>query len=141
MYSFLNNGTDGTVPKGGVIFDGAGNLYGTTTQGGTYTLGTLFELTPAGGGTWTEQVLHNFGNGTDGAMPYSTLIFDTDGNLYGTTYQGGSYGGGTVFRLNAQGESLLQSFSGADGANPHSRADFRWRRQSLRHDHRWRRFQ
>ena len=118
VYSFVNNGTDGTVPKSGVIFDGAGNLYGTTNQGGTYTLGTLFELTPAGGGTWTEQVLHNFGNGTDGAVPYSTLIFDTAGNLYGTTYQGGSYGGGTVFRFNAQGEVLLQSFSGTDGANP-----------------------
>ncbi len=118
VYSFANNGTDGTVPKAGVIFDAAGNLYGTTTQGGTYNLGALFELTPAGGGTWTEQVLHSFGNGTDGANLYARLIFDTAGNLYGTTYQGGSYGGGTVFRFNAQGEVLLQSFSGTDGAGP-----------------------
>jgi uncharacterized repeat protein (TIGR03803 family) len=118
VYSFANNGTDGTVPKAGVIFDGAGNLYGTTSQGGTYNLGALFELTPAAGGTWTEQVLHSFGNGTDGANLYARLIFDGAGNLYGTTYQGGSYGGGTVFRLNAQGEVLLQSFSGNDGASP-----------------------
>jgi uncharacterized repeat protein (TIGR03803 family) len=118
LYSFANNGTDGTVPKAGVIFDATGNLYGTTSAGGTYTLGILFELTPAGGGTWTERVLHSFGNGTDGANPYAKLIFDTAGNLYGTTYQGGSYGGGTVFRFNAQGEVLLQSFSGGDGAAP-----------------------
>ena len=118
VYSFANNGTDGTVPKAGVTFDAAGNVYGTTYQGGTYNLGALFELTPAAGGTWTEQVLHNFGNGTDGAYPYARLIFDTAGNLYGTTYQGGSYGGGTVFRFNAQGEVLLQNFSGTDGANP-----------------------
>ncbi len=118
VYSFANNGTDGTVPKAAVVLDAAGNLYGTTTQGGAYNLGALFELTPAGGGTWTEQILHNFGNGTDGANPYARLIFDTAGNLFGTTYQGGSYGGGTVFRLNAQGESLLQNFSGNDGSGP-----------------------
>ena len=118
VYSFANNGTDGTSPRAGVIFDATGNLYGTTYAGGTYNLGILFELTPAGGGTWTEQVLHNFGNGTDGSNPYARLIFDTAGNLDGTTYQGGSYGGGTVFRFNAQGEVLLQSFSGTDGASP-----------------------
>ncbi len=118
LYSFANNGTDGTVPRAGVIFDAAGNLYGTAFAGGAYKLGALFELTPAGGGTWTEKVLHSFGNGTDGADPYAMLVFDTAGNLYGTTYQGGSYGGGTVFRFNAQGEVLLHSFSGADGSEP-----------------------
>jgi uncharacterized repeat protein (TIGR03803 family) len=112
------NGTDGRNPIAGLIFDAAGNLYGTTNQGGTSNLGTVFELTPAAGRTWTEQVLHNFGGGTDGAGPQAGLIFDAAGNLYGTTFSGGSYGGGTVFRLNAQGEVLLQSFSGTDGANP-----------------------
>ena len=116
LYNF--NGTGGAIPQAGLIFDAAGNLYGTTFAGGTYNLGTVFELTPAGGGTWTEQVLHNFGNGTDGGGPWAGLIFDAAGNLYGTTRYGGSYGGGTVFRLNAQGETLLYSFSGADGANP-----------------------
>ena len=86
VYSFSGNGTDGTDPKSGVIFDAAGNLYGTTYIGGASSLGTLFELTPAGGGSWTEQVLHSFGNGTDGANPYATPIFDTAGSLYGTTY-------------------------------------------------------
>src|ERR1017187_8224217 len=95
LHSF-GSGTDGAYPYAGLIFDGAGNLYGTTSGGGT-AHGTLFELTPAGGGTWTEQVLHNFGNGTDGAEPLASLIFDGAGNLYGTTSYGGSYGGGGGF--------------------------------------------
>jgi len=114
----FGSGSDGTFPAAGLVLDAAGNLYGTTYEGGTYGLGTAFELTPAGGGTWTEKVLHHFGNGTDGVYPLASLIFDAAGNLYGTTSYGGSYGGGTVFRLNAQGEVLLQNFSGTDGANP-----------------------
>ena len=114
----FSTGTDGSGPQAGLIFDAAGNLYGTTNGGGTYNHGTVFELMPAGGGGWTESVLHSFGSGTDGSGPYGSLIFDGAGNLYGTTYLGGSYGGGTVFRFNAQGEVLLYSFSGADGKNP-----------------------
>ena len=116
LYGF--SGPDGATPQEALIFDAAGNLYSTTFGGGAYNLGTLFELSPAGGGTWTEQALHNFGNGTDGSGPWAGLIFDAAGNLYGTTRYGGSYGGGTVFRFNAHGEVLLQNFSGADGANP-----------------------
>jgi len=78
-----------------LIFDAAGNLYGTTLWGGTYGDGTVFELTPTAGGGWTEQVLYSFGNGTDGADPNATLIFYRAGNLYGTTDLGGTYGGGT----------------------------------------------
>ena len=115
---FNFNGTGGANPQAGLIFDAAGNLYGTTFDGGAYNLGTLFELTPAGGGSWTEKVLHSFGNGTDGSGPWAGLIFDAAGNLYGTTRYGGSYGGGTVFRFSAQSEALLYSFSGADGKNP-----------------------
>ena len=89
LYSF--NGTDGNGPIGGLLFDAAGNLYGTTVGGGTYLAGTAFELTPAGGGTWTEKVLHSFGNGTDGTSPYAGLIFDAAGNLYGTTVNRRSY--------------------------------------------------
>ena len=118
LYSF-GTGTDGMNPYAGVIFDATGHLYGTTFRGGTYGGGTAFELTPAGGGSWTEKITHNFGNGTDGVNPLG-LVFDSAGNLYGATQIGGSYGGGTVFRLNAQGESLLYSFSGADGAMPYS---------------------
>jgi uncharacterized repeat protein (TIGR03803 family) len=103
----FGGGTDGVGPQAGLIFDGAGSLYGTTNGGGTYNHGIAFELMPAGKGTWMEKVLHSFGNGTDGAAPDA-----------GTTFLGGSYGGGTVFRLNAQGETLLFSFSGTDGAGP-----------------------
>ena len=126
LYSF--NYTDGAIPRAGLIFDGAGNLYGTTSGGGTSQYGTVFELTPAAGGTWTEKVLWSFGSGTDGATPYAGLIFDPAGNLYGTTLQGGTHGGtgrgGTVFELTpAAGgtwtEKVLWSFdSGTDGANP-----------------------
>src|ERR1022692_4195406 len=97
LYSFQNNGQDGEVPVSSLIFDKAGNLYGTTYQGGAYNFGTVFELTPASGGGWTETVLHTFGSGTDGGAPYGGLIFDASGNLYGTTQVGGADGYGTVF--------------------------------------------
>src|ERR1017187_5215686 len=99
LHSFDLNGTDGSQPFAGLIFDAAGNLYGTTYGGGTYTYGTVFELTPTAGGSWTETVLHNFGNGTDGSTPFAGLIFDAAGNLYGTTEQGGTDNYGTVFEL------------------------------------------
>ena len=102
LYTFCsqNGCTDGGDPFAGLIFDAAGNLYGTTKYGGTYGGGTAFELTPTAGGNWTEQVLHSFGNGTDGFWPYSgSLIFDPAGNLYGTTDAGGTYTWGTVFEI------------------------------------------
>jgi uncharacterized repeat protein (TIGR03803 family) len=77
LHSFNDNGTDGAYPNP-VIFDGAGNLYGTTSKGGTYDYGTVFELTPVLGGGWTEKVLHNFSNGTDGAWPSGSLVFDRE---------------------------------------------------------------
>src|ERR1039458_5392996 len=89
LHNFNNNGTDGTNPHAGLIFDAAGNLYGTTYEGGTYDDGIVFELTPAAGAGWTETVLHNFSsNGTDGVWPNAGLIFDAAGNLYGTTALG-----------------------------------------------------
>ena len=98
LYSF-GNGADGAIPSASLIFDAAGNLYGTTVAGGTYSSGTVFELTPATGGRWTEQVLYSFGNGTDGNTPEAPLIFDATGNLYGTTSGGGTYNRGTAFKL------------------------------------------
>jgi uncharacterized repeat protein (TIGR03803 family) len=98
LHSFQDNGTDGWAPYAGLIFN-AGNLYGTTTHGGTFGVGTVFELTPATGGGWTESVTSSFNNGTDGEGPWAGLIFDVAGNLYGTTAGGGAYGGGTAFEM------------------------------------------
>jgi uncharacterized repeat protein (TIGR03803 family) len=102
LYKFnkLGNG-DGMEPYAGLVFDGSGNLYGTTETGGAYdSYGTVFELTPTTGGIWTEKILHSFDdNRTDGLYPYAGLIFDTSGNLYGTTVEGGAYGLGTVFEI------------------------------------------
>ncbi|MGO9520055.1 MAG: choice-of-anchor tandem repeat GloVer-containing protein, partial [Candidatus Korobacteraceae bacterium] len=117
LYTFTQNG-DAQHPWGGVTFDTAGNLYGTTVYGGAYGKGAIYELTPAGAG-WTETVLYSFTGGTDGANPYAGVIFDQSGNLYGATSAGGSGNGGTVFELTASKGSwtfnLLYSFSGASG--------------------------
>jgi uncharacterized repeat protein (TIGR03803 family) len=99
LHTFSSTGTDGYGPMAAVIFDTTGNLYGTTTSGGLYIYGTVFELTPASDGIWTETLPHNFGNGTDGTDPRAGLIFDPAGNLYGTTSYGGAYNGGTVFEI------------------------------------------
>jgi len=122
LHSFRTNGVDGRVPYAGLIFDKGGNLYGTASEGGAYNDGTVFKLTPDGKGGWTERVLHAFA-GTDGQVPYASLIFDTAGNLYGTTYQGGEYGYGVVFKLAPDGkggwaETVLHSFHDRPGANP-----------------------
>jgi uncharacterized repeat protein (TIGR03803 family) len=73
LHNFIRNGTDGVIPFAGLIFDTAGNLYGTTEGGGDYGKGTVFELTPEEGGGWTEKKLHNFyNNGTDGSVPFAS---------------------------------------------------------------------
>jgi uncharacterized repeat protein (TIGR03803 family) len=122
LYSFTG-GTDGGAPLASLIFDSAGNAYSTTSTGGAYNLGTVFELSPGSGGTWTETILHSFGKGKDGANPQAGLIFDTLGNLYGTTSGGGRNGKGTVFELSRVSggwkEAILHSFgSGKDGTGP-----------------------
>ena len=123
LYSFGAT-KDGSYPYGSLILDGAGNLYGTTSQGGTHGGGIVFELTPQSGGNWTETVLHYLGSGSDGSRPLSGLIFDGAGNLYGTTSAGGGHGGGTVFEMvPKQGggftESVIHNFgSGTDGISP-----------------------
>jgi uncharacterized repeat protein (TIGR03803 family) len=107
LYSFCPQGypcSDGYNPYAGLIFDKKRNLYGTTYQGGTQGWGTVFEITKAG----TEKVLYNFnpGNGSDGYNPYAGLIFDDEGNLYGTTIAGGLSSGGTVFEVTLGGQKL-----------------------------------
>ncbi len=111
----FTNGADGGFPAAGLIFDGAGNLYGTTSSGGAYGDGVVFKLTSNSDGTWTESILHTF-KGPDGASP-SGLIFDTAGNLYGTTGAGGRSGYGVVFKLAPSSggtwkESILHNFLG-----------------------------
>jgi uncharacterized repeat protein (TIGR03803 family) len=126
LYSFAS-GTDGARPSSGVILDSAGNLYGTTPYGGVNGLGIVFELSPTGNG-WIETVLHSFSGGSDGNAPYSGLVFDRNGNLYGTTFAGGglgaaTFGSGTVFELTRSNgtwtEKVIYSFKGGtDAANP-----------------------
>ena len=118
LHTFV--GTDGRYPYyGSLVRDAHGNLFGTTYQGGTRGYGTVFKLTSGG----VLVILHNFGGGRDGAFPVSGLIEDSTGNLYGTTYQGGTLGFGTVFKLTAAGvKTILYNFTSAngDGAYPMS---------------------
>ena len=106
LHSFDDNGTDGWYPLVGVILDSAGNLYGTTESGGTAGGGTVFELSPSGGGTWTESILYNFGPGyLGGPSNPEELIMDQSGNLYGSTQTGGQHDSGSVFELMPSGGS------------------------------------
>jgi uncharacterized repeat protein (TIGR03803 family) len=106
--------------------DAAGNLYGTTGQGGAHGCGSVFELTPGGGGAWSEKVLYSFGavaSDKDGCGPLANLIFDASGNLYGTAQFGGAHSWGVAFELvNKKGkwtEKVLTSFTGKNGAYPY----------------------
>jgi len=105
LYSFTG-GTDGGGPATNLIFDGSGNLYSTGAYGGSSGTGcggsgcgVVFELKPNGSGGWSESTLHSFGLGSDGSLPYGGVIFGADGNLYGTTYQGGASGLGIAYKL------------------------------------------
>jgi uncharacterized repeat protein (TIGR03803 family) len=135
IYSF-HGGSDGDDPIGTLVFDTAGNLYGTTQAGGSNACsggcGTVFELTPATGGGWTESVLYRF-DGTDGQQPYAGVTLDTAGNIYGTTFVGGSGacpgGCGIAFQLTFSSgvwnETVLYAFNGgSDGANPETPLTF-----------------
>jgi uncharacterized repeat protein (TIGR03803 family) len=126
LYRFTG-GKDGSSPASTLIFDKLRNLYGTTVDGGADNAGTVFSLSPTVAGSWTEIVLYSFTGSSDGANPDAGLIFDSAGNLYGTTQNGGSsncQGCGVVFKLapNSNGdwtESVLYSFlGGLDGGYP-----------------------
>src|SRR5579859_5163238 len=127
LWSFGGSPSDGQHPLGSLIFDRAGNLYGTTFAGGTGVGvgGTVFELSPNQEGSWSETILYNFCSNQcmDGSEPEAGLVIDSAGNLYGTTYAGGQpcpgFGGtcGTIFELSPPAspggtwtESVLYNF-------------------------------
>jgi uncharacterized repeat protein (TIGR03803 family) len=109
-------GTNGAYPFAGLVRDGAGNMYGTASSGGASNYGTVFKLNEKG----KETVLHSFTGGVDGGTPYASLVRDAAGNLYGTTYVGGTSRLGTVFKVDTTGkETVLHSFvGGTDGSLP-----------------------
>jgi uncharacterized repeat protein (TIGR03803 family) len=116
IYSFLG-GDDGGGPESGVIFDAAGNLYGTTSGGGPHDgVGTVFELTPIGG-SWTKSILYTFRGGNLGGLP-SGLVFDASGNLYGNASYGGAHGYGIVYQLTPSSpswtEHIVHAFTGGN---------------------------
>lgn len=100
LYSFTGpeNGLQVVGPVGNLIMDSAGNLYGTTFSDGEFGYGAVFKLTSTGSG-WTYTSLHDFTNGSDGGYPYSNLVFDSSGNIYGTASSGGSFANGVIFKL------------------------------------------
>jgi len=119
LYSFTG-GADGAVPQfGDLTFDQAGNIYGTTSGGGSSRAGAVFRLTRSGSG-WTESVIWNFTNHSDGGGPYGGVVFDSAGNLYGATSFGGSGFSGTVYELSPTqsgwSETTLYSFTAQTGA-------------------------
>lgn len=117
LYSF-EIGIDGSHPTCKLLMDSEGNLYGTTDFGGTFGSGTVFRLDPSG----VETVLYNFGEwpSPDGYQPTSELIKDAQGSLYGTTYKGGKFGYGTVFKLDPSGkQTVLHDFDGI-AVNPYA---------------------
>lgn len=135
LYRFKGR-KDGSLPQAGVVFDKAGNLYGTTLEGGAHGYGTVFKLAPRSGGGWAVSVLHSFNNnGQDGSASYAGLVFDAQGNLYGTSYYGGAGpctggqfpGCGVVFELSPNSKGgwdykVIHTFTaGADGAFPAQR--------------------
>jgi len=126
LYRFAGGTSDGAFP-GQIVFDPAGNLYGTTFEGGVYSsncafgydwCGTVFELTPSHGG-WTESLPWIFTGGDDGATPIAGLTLDAAGNLYGAAEANGAGGSGTIFELTRSGsgwtENTLYSFSYGGG--------------------------
>ena len=122
LYSFTG-GRDGGDPAGGLVRDGAGNLYGTTVSGGLGSNGVVFQLHPESSGGWTESVLHVFQSGKDGGTPSGGVVLDAAGNLYGGVMISGPKGNGLIFKLTPRStggwtKTNAHVFSGTDGSVP-----------------------
>lgn len=119
VYGFPLNGSNGISPLGAtLVFDQSGNIYGTTSAGGTTGNGVVYMLTASG----TETPIYEFTGSPDGADPYAGVIFDSSGNLYGVTTVGGSSNQGTVFKLTSNGqggwtEQVIYNFTGGSDGN------------------------
>ena len=122
LYSFSGSADGANPGYGDLTFDAGGDIYGTTYFGGNNAQGVVYKLTPSNG-SWTESAIHTFSGTSDGELPYSSVVFDTAGNLYGTTFAGGAQGYGTIYQLTPSGagwaENTLYSFQSAtDGGSP-----------------------
>jgi uncharacterized repeat protein (TIGR03803 family) len=121
LYRF--SGSDGAYPEGDLTFDQAGNIYGTTINGGSAGWGVVYSLSPSGGG-WTQKLLYQVQNNGDGQYAWGGVTFDASGNLYGVFSQGGPGGYGALYKLTPSGHSWTEStvhgftFHGNDGATP-----------------------
>ena len=121
IHSF-GSGKDGAVPSGPLVFDSSGNLYGVTGGGGTGQCsdgcGMVFRLVPNANGEWKESILHKFTAGKDGAIPWGSLVFDSNGKLYGTVQGDNGLGGYGVFELSPESNVWVNSLIYNDGAGP-----------------------
>jgi uncharacterized repeat protein (TIGR03803 family) len=132
IYSF-GGGADGEYIDSDLVMDSAGNLYGTSVQGGDFGGGTVFALSPSGS-SWVHKVLYSFTGGADGGEPYKGVTLDAQGNLYGTAVTGGTGlvcegGCGVVYKLTKSGETwrqnVIYAFNGGDdGSGPGSGVTF-----------------
>ena len=117
IHTFGDRDHDGAIPEHPLVFDKAGNLYGTASDGGEFGYGVAYKLTPTNDG-WTETILHRFGATGDGVNPLSGLTMDASGNLYGTTLYGGDLSSGTIYQLspseNGWTEKVIYSFTGRE---------------------------
>jgi len=115
LYAFHGQ-PDGSFPYGALLRAASGKFYGTTYYGGQNGIGSVYELTPRATGEWSEKVIYSFQSGSDGNSPISNLVSDANGNLFGTTSEGG-LGSGVIFKLTPNGsqwtESIVHAFSGS----------------------------
>ena len=123
LYNFTAVNEDGRLPNSQMTMGANGTIYGVTQQGGAYNSGTIFQLAPGTGGTYTESVLYSFGNLEDADTPNGPMVMDASGALYGVTSLGGTLGDGAVYKFvpgtngNPGTETVLYSFGGGKSSS------------------------